>query len=172
VGDVIEGVDRTEFEEFVSAALPALARYGRALTGDPQDAQDLLQDALLRVWRAWPTVRRDGNPLAYTKTTMVRLHSSSLRRVRRRLAGRTVAPPPAEPSAVDRIDDRHQLVSLLMRLTPAQRAVLVLTYLEDADDRTIAAVLRRRPSSIRATRSRALAQLRQLDPAEGMLPHA
>jgi len=172
-------MDRTEFEEFASAGLPALFRHARALTGDPQDAQDLLQDALLRVWRAWPAVRRDGNPIGYAKTTMVRLHSSALRRMRRRLAGRPVAAPPAEePSAVDRVDDRHHLRGLLMRLTPTQRAVLVMTYLEDADDRTIAVALRRRPSSVRATRSRALAKLRaDLDPAgprtaRGVLPHA
>ena len=170
-------MDRTEFEEFASGALPALSRCARALTGDPQDAQDLLQDTLLRVWRAWPAVRRDGNPFAYAKTTMVRLHTSALRRMRRRLSGRPMAEPPPETSAVERVDDRHQLRGLLMKLPPIQRAVLVMTYLEDADDRTIAAALRRRPSSIRAARSRALATLRAdlhvagSTSTEGLLPH-
>ncbi|GAA1873372.1 sigma-70 family RNA polymerase sigma factor [Asanoa iriomotensis] len=165
-------MDRTEFEEFATAGLPALFRYGRALTGDPQDAQDLVQDALLRVWRAWPAVRRDGNPVAYAKTTMVRLHLSSARRLRRRLSSARPglsAPPPS--SAVDQVDDRHHLRGLLMTLPPIQRAVLVMTYLEDADDATIAAALRRRPSSIRAARSRALAKLRE-SPSKEVLPHA
>ncbi|GIF71653.1 sigma-70 family RNA polymerase sigma factor [Asanoa siamensis] len=170
-------MDRTEFEEFVSASLPALTRYARALAGDPQDAQDLVQDALLRVWRAWPAVRRDGNPLAYAKTVLVRLHIGALRRLRRRLAPGPALPAAVPASAVERVDDQHHLRGLLRTLPPVQRAVLVLTYLEDCDDRTIAAALRRQPSSIRAARSRALARLRELElaassRAEGLLPHA
>ncbi|BCJ70188.1 sigma-70 family RNA polymerase sigma factor [Polymorphospora rubra] len=173
-------MDRTEFEAFVTAALPVLSRHGRALTGNTPDAQDLIQDALLRVWRAWPRIRRDGDPVAYTKTAMARLHAGRMRQLRRRLSGRTVIDPRWSPSDTGRVDNQDLVRNALMTLPAIQRAVLVMTYLDDADDRTIAEALHRRPSSIRASRSRALAALREqiriddlpTDSAEGKLHHA
>ena len=56
------GVD---FVEFVDGSLPGLLRFGYVLTGDAQEAEDLVQDALAKSLRRWRRVQAD-NPVAYT----------------------------------------------------------------------------------------------------------
>ena len=41
------------FEEFTAGALPALLRFGHVLTGSPQEAEDLVQEALAKSLRRW-----------------------------------------------------------------------------------------------------------------------
>ena len=52
------------FGEFATAALPALLRFGHVLTGNPQEAEDLVQEALAKALRRWQRVRPD-DPVAY-----------------------------------------------------------------------------------------------------------
>ncbi|MGI5242287.1 RNA polymerase sigma factor [Dactylosporangium sp. CA-139066] len=151
------------FTAFVRATLPALGAFARALTGDRDDAQDLVQDTLVRLARAWRTLERASNPQAYAKTTMVRLHVTGLRRIQRwrrwmpvEAASRRDGPDPA----IDRIVERDGLQAALRNLPPSQRAVLVLTYFDDDDDVTIGRMLRRSPGSVRVLRHRALGRLR------------
>ncbi|MEO3867229.1 sigma factor [Nonomuraea sp. B12E4] len=54
------------FEDFVAERADALLRYGYLLSGNPHDAADLTQEALVRLHRAWPRVRRKQAPEAYT----------------------------------------------------------------------------------------------------------
>src|SRR5690606_9786011 len=49
--------DLESFEDFVHARANALLRYGFVLTGNPHDAEDLLQEGLIRLRRAWPRVQ-------------------------------------------------------------------------------------------------------------------
>ncbi|GAA2208587.1 hypothetical protein GCM10009850_040450 [Nonomuraea monospora] len=69
-----------EFDEFVRARGDALLRYGYVLTGNADDAADLVQEALARLGDAWPRVRNKDDPEGYVRTTMVRLHIRSWRR--------------------------------------------------------------------------------------------
>ena len=51
--------DRDSFGDFVTASLPALLRFGHVLTGRPDEAEDLVQEALAKSMRRWtPSVRR------------------------------------------------------------------------------------------------------------------
>jgi RNA polymerase sigma factor (sigma-70 family) len=147
-----------QFEEFVRDNLPALGRYAYVLTGHREDAADLVQDSLVRLARAWSGVREVGSPMAYAKTTMVRTHISTLRRLGR---GRRVAleDMPGE-DGFGSVDDGLDLRRALRSLSPVQRAVVVLSFFEDADDETIGRQLRRRPGAVRALRHRALRSLR------------
>ena len=76
-------------------------------------------------------------------------------------------PAGADSGGVDRTSDfasqhaiRDDLWKRLGRLTRAQRAVLVLRYYEDLDDRQIAEVLRCKPSTVRVHAARGLGRLR------------
>jgi RNA polymerase sigma factor (sigma-70 family) len=164
----MDGRQVDSFDEFVRHNLPALARYAHVLTGSRHAAEDLLQDTLLRVTSAWPRVREDGHPLGYTRTAMVRLHVSRLRRLRRQwqttgahateyAAERAGG---AEDAGLVRVEQQELLRPALQSLSPLQRAVVVLTYFDDADDQTIARVVKRRRATVRSVRHRALRVLR------------
>ena len=66
-----EQVVGREFDRFVASASPGLLRAAYLLTGDRADAEDLLQSALLRVFRQWRTIT--GPPKAYAVAVLVNL---------------------------------------------------------------------------------------------------
>src|SRR5215217_2553040 len=57
-----------------------LCRLGFLLTGDPAQAEELAQDALVRTWRRWQLVGRPDNPGTYARKVLVNRHRSLLRR--------------------------------------------------------------------------------------------
>src|SRR5260221_10419935 len=86
-------VSDEEFTEFVSAALPRLLRSGHVLTGNPATAEDLVQTALTRSWRAW-RLRSIDDPQAYVRKVMVNTYASWDRR-KARLETVNANPPKA-----------------------------------------------------------------------------
>jgi RNA polymerase sigma-70 factor (sigma-E family) len=154
-------MQETGFEDFVRQSLPALGRYAYVLTGSRHQAEDLVQDTLVRVGTAWGRVSREGSPHAYARTAMVRLHVSGWRwrRRRTRLPDGYIDPGREDP-ALSRVEHRSQLRPLLNTLTPLQRAVVVLGYFDDLDDAGIAEVINRKPATVRSLRRRALTTLR------------
>jgi DNA-directed RNA polymerase specialized sigma24 family protein len=64
--------------EFIVTALPALLRFGHVLTGSPQEAEDLVQEALAKSLRRWRRVSAD-DPVAYVRRVMVNTHVSRWR---------------------------------------------------------------------------------------------
>ncbi|MFC4585986.1 SigE family RNA polymerase sigma factor [Sphaerisporangium corydalis] len=152
--------DDPRFEDFAGDRADALLRYGYVLTGNPHDAADLVQEALVRLRGSWPKVRRKQDPEAYVRTTMTRLHINAWRRRRREHL--TWDPP--EPASADdpfaRSDDDAELWELLAALPRRQRAVLVLRYYEDRTDAEIAEILGISRGTVRSQASRALDKLR------------
>jgi RNA polymerase sigma-70 factor (sigma-E family) len=145
------------FDDFVRARAGALFRYGFVLTGDADDAADLVQEALLRLGDAWHRVVRKDDPEGYVRTIMARQHVSWWRRRRRE---RLMADTP-EPGYTDvRLDGDAGLWAELGTLPQRQRAVLVLRYYEDLPDAEIAAILGISTGTVRSQASRALDKLR------------
>jgi len=72
-----------DFAEYVGERSAALRRCAFLLTGDLASADDLLQDALVKVYRRWPPVTGPGTD-AYVRTVIARTHISVWRRVGRR----------------------------------------------------------------------------------------
>jgi RNA polymerase sigma-70 factor (sigma-E family) len=148
------------FEDFVGARADALMRYAYVLTGDPHDAADLLQEALVRVRAAWHGVHNKREPEGYVRTTMARLHISVWRGRRRE---RLMSEPPErayEDTALARADGDDGLWRALGGLPRKQRAVLVLRYYESLSDSEIAEVLGISRGTVRSQASRALDKLR------------
>lgn len=163
VRGVSRGVhDKSGFERFVRESTPGLLRQAWALTGNPHDAADLLQETYVKVGTAWRGVDAGGNPVGYARTTMTRLHINGWRSRSRRPESVVAQPPepPARAGEQERIEDQDVIRRGLATLPPLQRAVVVLTYLEDRPDTEIAAILDCRPATVRSHRSRALAALR------------
>src|ERR1700733_10789113 len=79
------------FERFVAASAAGLLRSAYVLTGDHADADDLLQNALLRTLRHWSSI--GTSPVGYVFRVMVNL-SHDHRRAQRRGARRAPGPGP------------------------------------------------------------------------------
>ncbi|MEV0613668.1 SigE family RNA polymerase sigma factor [Nonomuraea sp. NPDC050404] len=144
-----------DFDEFIRARGDALLRYGYVLSGNSEDAADLVQEALARLGDAWPRVRNKHDPEGYVRTTMARLHIKSWRRRHRE---DLVAAVPERGE-----HDRHgdpDLWAELQELPRKQRAVLVLRYYEDLPDQEIAEILGVSRGTVRSQAARALDKLR------------
>jgi RNA polymerase sigma-70 factor (sigma-E family) len=147
-----------DFAAYVTNRLPALLRLGYALTGNPHDADDLVQEVLERVGLRWASIRKQGNPDAYIRKAMVNARTSGWRR--RRSETLVAQIPETGAQARDRFDD-EPLWQALRELPPRQRAVIVLRYYESLDEAEIAATLGISTGTVKSQASRAMAGLRR-----------
>ncbi|GAA0379486.1 DNA-directed RNA polymerase sigma-70 factor [Acrocarpospora corrugata] len=150
--------DDSRFADFVADRADALLRYGYVLSGNPHDAADLTQEALIRLHRAWDRVRRKQDPERYTRVIMARLHISAWRLRRREY----LAWDPPEGAHLDALpsDLEEGLWQALYDLPRKQRAVLVLRYYEQLSDAEISGVLRISRGTVRSHASLGLSKLR------------
>src|SRR5947207_820302 len=116
-----------DYVAFVVAAWQRHQRLARLLTGDPSSADDLLQDALVKVYLRWRRLSRAGDPHGYLRRIMVNASTSRWRRGRREYL---VDAPPDRPVSIG-TGDHDDLRQALMSLPARQRAVVVLRYYED-----------------------------------------
>ena len=143
------------FEAFVRARHHALLRYGTVLTGSPDAAADLVQDALERTGLAWSRVQHKEDPEGYVRRVMANRNVSTWRRLRRE----QLTSEPPETSYEDHPVD-GAMWDALARLPRRQRTVLVLRYYEDLSEAQIAEVLRIAPGTVKSQASKGLASLR------------
>jgi RNA polymerase sigma-70 factor (sigma-E family) len=158
----VAGWSDAEFDSFVGARMGALVRFAYALTGDVGHAEDLVQTALLKVYRRR---LRPDDPERYVRRAIV---NANLSRFRRRrvpeslvdtvpdVAAGTVEPPGEQAAALQR---------LLAGLSPRQRTVLSLRYGADLSEAETAELLGVSPGTVKSAASRGLARLRaELEP--------
>lgn len=145
-----------EYAAWVAGCQQRLFRSAYLLTGDRASAEDLVQEALVAVGVRWSRLR-DGNPTAYARTVLARAHVSRWRRLRREILH---AGPTAEVAASEEHEDRLVVMKALARLTPAQRAVVVLRHVEDLTERETAEALRVSVGTVKSQNAAALARLR------------
>ena len=152
-----------ELREFVSARGAALSRAAYLLTGDHQAAEDLVQETYLVLVRRW---QRSGtvDPEAYVRRILYSRFVDGWRR--RRLRELPSAAPPDAPGGDEAgtATDRITLADALARLTPKQRAVLVLRFYEDLTESQSAAALGISPNTVKSQTRVALQRLRKLAP--------
>jgi len=163
--------NEAEFEAYVTLDGGRLLGFALLLVGDYQDAEDLVQVALLRSAGRWRAARQ--NPEGYTRTILVNLARDRWRARRRRQPETLIADaaPLASPAAGDgaaAVLDRQALLRACRLLPAAQRAVLVLRFWEDRSIEETAAVLGCTPGTVKSHTHRALRRLRAvLDDAPG-----
>jgi len=153
-----------EYETFVRSRTPALLRSAYLLTGDQHLAEDLVQTALARTHRAWSRLRQTGNAEAYTRKTMYHLQVSWWRRPRVAESSREVPERSSGPDPSDQVAIRTTLRQALLRLTPSQRAVLVLRYFEDRSEVETAELLSVSVGTVKSQTARALGRIRKVAP--------
>ncbi|WP_141581678.1 SigE family RNA polymerase sigma factor [Actinomadura sp. WMMA1423] len=151
------------FREFVEARSTALMRLAYLLTGgDQHAAEDVLQTALFKTAARWDDIE---NPEAYVRRVMYRQQASSWRPAwRRREAQVAVPPEESAPDGTSAVDLKLAVRGALACLTPRQRLVLALRFLEDLPEAEVARILGCSVGTVRSTTHRSLARLRRLAP--------
>lgn len=144
-----------EFTEWAAGAQRRLVRSAYLLTGDLHRAEDLVQEALVKVALRWPRLR-GSNPTAYARTIIVRDNISWWRR------HRDVPTPSLRQLAEISTDPESALVvrRALDRLTPKQRTVVVLRHFDDLSEQDTAAALGVSVGTVKSQNAAALARLR------------
>ena len=143
------------------------------LVSNRHDAEDLVEQALLRTAGRWPAARQ--SPAGYSRTVLLNLARDRWRARLRRDAEMLSPDLTALPSAMDApaaVLDRQLLLQACRRLPLQQRAVLVLRFWEDRSVEETAAVLGCTAGTVKSHTHRALAQLRGAlaDPAARRQP--
>jgi RNA polymerase sigma-70 factor (sigma-E family) len=139
----------------------ASVRLAYLLTGDRALAEDIAQDAFVRVVGRLGHLRDPGAFDAYLRRAIVNLAKNHHRRtaIERRFLSRS-APPDAVPPPERQLVDRQAIVAALGRLSERQRAAIVLRYYEDLSEDAIAQILRCRPATVRSLVARGVQSLR------------
>jgi RNA polymerase sigma-70 factor (sigma-E family) len=148
------------FSDFVSARRGQLYRTACLLCGDPHRAEDVVQDALARLFANWPRVSRADNVEGYVRRILVNSHYSDRRRPwRRESASTSVDLPPLEPGLA--IEDAEAIWTAIRALPPGQRKVIVLRHIWDRSVEETAADLGISPGTVKTQTRDALATLRR-----------
>ncbi len=153
-----------DFEEFVVARRDALLRTAYLLTGNPHDAEDLVQSALVKVVPKWRRIQ--DHPEPYVRKVLARESVSRWRGRRWRELTTDTVPEKMHQDSTDRI----ALLEDLRRLSPQQRAVLVLRYLDDLTEADTAAALGISVGTVKSHAREALARLRNQPSGEEHAP--
>jgi RNA polymerase sigma-70 factor (ECF subfamily) len=130
------------------------------VTADRVEAEELMQEAFVRVWERWDRVAHHPDPVGYLYRTAFNLVRQRRRRLRRAALRRIEANLPTDPFAA--VDDLVDVAEALRRLSERQRAALVLTELLDLDSAEAAHLLRVRPGTVRSLASQGRAALRDV----------
>jgi RNA polymerase sigma-70 factor (sigma-E family) len=149
------------FREFVASHSRALLRCAWLLCGDWATAEDLVQETLVRVLPRWETIRDPEAAFAYTRRTMV---TTYIGWQRRRSSTEVIVDHVGEHAAAGDpylvADTRESLQAGLARLTPAQRATLVLRYFLDLSEAQTARELGCTVGTVKSNTSRGIERLR------------
>ena len=141
---------------------PAAQRLAFLLTGDRAHAEDLVQEAFVRVVGRFGHLRVPDAFEGYLRRTIVNLHTSQLRRKRverawlERERGRTEHPVDVAPD----VGARAELWRAVLELPARQRAAIALRFYEHLSERETADVLRCSPAAAKSLVARAMETLR------------
>lgn len=153
------------YEEYLAARVPHLRRLALLITRDPDVADDVLQDVLVKLHLHWARVARTDDPDAYVRRMLVNQTISWRRRwhtrnVRVATDAQLQVLAPEVPDHAERSAEYRAALDWLAVLAPRQRAAVVLRYFEGLSDEEIAVVMDVREVTVRTTISHALAVLR------------
>jgi RNA polymerase sigma-70 factor (ECF subfamily) len=162
---------RSRFEALVLPHLDAAHRLACWLTRSPGDADDIVQEAFMRAFRAFDTLR-GPDARAWLLSIVRNCHLSALGERRRRAyeplteehemqpaVGAADPLPDPESASIER-DERRTLARLIAALPEDQREVLLLREMEDMSYREIASVVRVPIGTVMSRLARARAALK------------
>jgi len=159
--------DARTYEELCLSLAPRMKALVARLTGSASMAEDVFQEAVLRVWKQLPGLRDGSNLSAYFARVVTNL-SMDTHRVRRRDAKALAAlsaeqaPAPTQHSAGSFIEELTPALMQAVRALPSQqREALVLRYFEELSYPELAELLSCSEATARSHVSKAKAALKQ-----------
>ena len=147
------------FEDFFEVEHSGLFGSLVLLTRNRGDAEELMQEAFLRIWERWDMVQGLENPTGYLYRTAMNAAFSRGRRAV--LAARKTARRVLGADPLEEVEVRDQIDRILTKLTPRQRAALVLNDLLGFPPAEVAATMRIKPSTARVLLARAREVMRR-----------
>jgi RNA polymerase sigma-70 factor, ECF subfamily len=170
-------MDEDEFRAFYERTARLLWSYLSRTTGDPSQADDILQEAYYRFYRAG--MRHEGE--SHRRNSLFRIATNLVRDAARRSSRHEDVPLEDEPAGAAlpgtytqaperQAALRTDLVRALQRLEPVQREMLWLAYAQGASHEEIAGILGLKTVSIRTLLLRARRKLAALLTGGGAAP--
>jgi RNA polymerase sigma-70 factor (ECF subfamily) len=146
------------FEELFLDVHDRLYRALYFVTGSSADAEELMQDAFLKLWERWDRLDTIDEPVAYL--FRVALNGVRMRARRARVAARKVLPTAGARDPFDDVDVREDVRRLLRRISPRQRTAIVLTDIFGYSSEQAARIMGIRPTTVRVLASQGRAALK------------
>jgi RNA polymerase sigma-70 factor (ECF subfamily) len=147
------------FDELFLDVHDRLYRALYFITGSSADAEELMQEAFLKLWERWDRIDQIDDPVAYLFRSALNGFRMRLRRTR--MAARKVMPIAGTRDPFDDVDVREDVRRMLRGLPPRQRAAIVLTEIFGYSSEQAARIMRIRPTTVRALASQGRAALRE-----------
>src|SRR3954447_9502508 len=148
------------FADLVEGRSTALLRLAFAVVGDYQLAKDLLQEAMIKTYVAWPRLREPSAAEAYVRRTIVTTAISWRRRPSFHEPPVEVLPEGEHGDETDRVTTHRVLWMHVRGLPPRQRAALVLRYYEDLSEAETAQLMGCSVGTVKSQVAAALVKLR------------
>ncbi|BCJ66393.1 SigE family RNA polymerase sigma factor [Polymorphospora rubra] len=162
--------DTEDFDEFYRGSRQRVLGYVYLLTGDRSEAQDAVQEAYVRAWQRWSTVRDHHDPESWVRVVAARVAVSRWRSLRSRARAYLRHGPPQE--ATPPSTDTVAIVSAMRRLPEEQRIAIALHYLVGLPVAEVARETRAPVGTVKARLSRGRTALAGLlaviDPKEAL----
>jgi RNA polymerase sigma-70 factor (ECF subfamily) len=157
--DAIVPNDAAAFEDFFRDQTQSLYAHLCLITGNRSEAEELAQDAFLKVWERWDRVADMEEPIGYLYRTAMNLFRKRYRRAV--LALRKTVSEELRRDEFATVEDRSIVARAMAALAPRQRAALVLTELIGFSSEEAGHMLGVSPGTVRALASQGRARMKQ-----------
>ena len=147
------------FEAFFDRESRTLFRRLCAITGNPAEAEEIMQDAFLAMWERWDRVGSMEDPTGYLYRTAMNVFRKRSRRAL--LAVRKVLALAPDPTPFSEIDAQQDAINALALLPARQRAALVLMDVLDYSSEEAGRALGITAGTVRGLASRGREELRR-----------
>jgi RNA polymerase sigma-70 factor, ECF subfamily len=158
-GEAVLAGEAPSFEEFYEATFRRVFTALCLVTGDRHEAEEIAQEAFLKMFERWDRVGALEDPTGYVFRVSMNVFRNRFRRsslgLRRAIS---LAPPATDELAA--VETRDEVLRLLGELTPQQRAAVLLTAILDYSAEETGEMLGMRASSVRSLTTRARARMK------------
>jgi RNA polymerase sigma-70 factor (ECF subfamily) len=148
-----------DFEGLVQAEHPRLYGALWLITRDRGEAEDVMQEAFLRVWERWDRVGTMDDPAGYLYRTALNVYRQRIRRAS--VAVRRAIGLGAPRDELVEVETHDLVLRALGRLTPRQRVSVVLVDLLDYSSKEAAQLMGIKAATVRVLASQARSALRR-----------
>jgi RNA polymerase sigma-70 factor, ECF subfamily len=157
--EAIAADEASAFEDFFRSQTQNLYAHLCLITGNRAEAEELAQEAFLKVWERWDRVADMEEPVGYLYRTAMNLFRKRYRKVG--VALRKTVSVELREDEFATADDRSVVAGALVELAPRQRAALVLTELIGFSSEEAGRMLGVRAGTVRALASHGRAAIKQ-----------